>query len=175
MPLQLLAADTKLARFAPALAHSPALFTWRHPVGGIGYSSNELYGDQLLRLEVDTENARVLRLVIDERRAVTKVSWNPHDLILHIHRRNGREAYREWVVTRSAIIRGITADPQVLAPTLKPELRHLSSPTYVYPQGALHSDSGFLQRPLARKKLVLPRVKHFLASRALIPRGLMRP
>lgn len=169
-----------ISEFFPELKNRPVLFTWNHPVGGIGAAIGEMYGDgrSLLRVRMKSET-RYTRVEVDL--AVLEKSANERtgplsipnlkdiDVINFVVKREGKIEFQEFVILNESAISNLSADPNDFKSTLQRELEKLKNPDFHYPQSKLLS-AREISPVEANRKLVLGRLRELLkADRSVIP------
>lgn len=120
-----------------------ALFAWIHPLLGMRGGLTEIYGDTLVKLDIDVENSRVLRLYskgLTSERAILQqgvfdgsLDLSKVDLIFHTD-----GTIKEWIIVNPKIVTNFTADPKVIRKDILKALDELNDPTKKYSAEEIH-------------------------------------
>jgi hypothetical protein len=125
-----------------AIKENGLLFAWHDPVTGMKGGNMENYGTVILKLQVDTKNARVLELHSTEdfdsfMRADKNFSGNIDlsdvDIVYH-----QKGALKEWIVINPRVVIGFTADPNELRDEIQTGLKRLQNPNFLYNANDIH-------------------------------------
>ncbi len=150
---------SSLYRYHPSIRGWRAIFGWSHPVTGMGWKPDALFAGsnpnkaRLLILKINPK-ARVLRILSPSKRGVSLSAADVQqaEVLYHEAREDGY-CVREWAVLSPDAVADFSADPGLLQPFLSAELARLKSPSYEYPESALHCH--FHQYSKGHKKILL--------------------
>jgi len=113
---------------APASADRGALFTWIHPETATRGGPYELYGEVLVRFDIEVDPTRVLHCRVGKYQEEYvgpgvrgDIPIADYDLVYHANN------LREWIILDRSIIKGFTFRPDDLRPVLEDGLDHLKN------------------------------------------------
>jgi hypothetical protein len=174
--------DSPLAKYYPALASAPGLFTWSDPVTGFGASITQPYGRadrdtgdpaRLLALEINPEKVRAIEIHSRSEYMGAKGPLNKPeldlksvDLIKHVSYRGGKVFLQEWIIVNPGVVEGFTADPELLRPLLSQELIYLRDPTFLFDEAVIHSKTLPVNDMEFRRNTLIPALEAELTTNA---------
>lgn len=167
LPLKRIAPGFMIAIIYRELANLPALFTWSHPVTGIGAAPTEIYGGEILLAIHINPLARVLVLntsydLIGKENSLNDINIDQYDLIYHELEVRGNTVMKEWIILNPDAVVNFTADPLALSCILNPELDFLRSGGNYRPEDQ-HFLGNTLFSPVYIERLVIPAIEKFLS------------
>jgi hypothetical protein len=167
------------------------LYTWTDPVGGIGswagiYPENrsqhfiapdiayDSSNRALLRLSIDRENARVIKIVVDnnhpwgdlnESQLIGSKAFNlaEYDLVDFTYMQGGKIVLREWVVLNPKSVTSYTADPRKMT-ELSSALTQLKDPSYVIPEKTLHVGNHSILTSNHGRRAAIEAIEEYLSG-----------
>jgi hypothetical protein len=171
----------------PDLEWHSGLFSWPHPVTGLGTGPAEVYGDVPIFMKTVEEPVRVLDLRTQPGSEIRKGTRPVDDIDVVYHRRYDRKRvlqFEEYVILRPEnAVEDFSADPRIIQPLIAPEIERLKRGE-AYPakllhhkvEGGSHMTEPFFHSASQVRRTILPTLRRYmrLDSRS-VPERWRRP
>ncbi len=179
LPLPSMYPTFYLVDMIPSLSHTKGLFTWSHPVGGVGTGPTEMYAANAALIMIKTKGGQhqVLEVLsVDGQKPFQQnIDTSSIDFIHHTKFTNtpgSREViFEEWIVTSQRGIQSFTADPMLIRPIIEKQVRFMRSGKK-YSERELHArlppdgrfKSPFVNSESARKTQIIPALEQYMKN-----------